>query len=149
LRSGTARRTIIGMNLTDELCERYVALWNEPDTERRRALIADLWAADGEQVLVPPQETRAAAAEMNMRALFEARGHRELMDRATDAYERFIASGEYAFRRRDDPERLRDVVKFRWEMVSNADGKVAGVGLEFLVLDAAGKIVSDYQFIEA
>jgi hypothetical protein len=46
----------------------------------------------------------------------------------SDAYERFIASGEYDFRRRDDAERLRDVVKFTWEMVSTHDGAVAGVG---------------------
>ena len=53
----------------------------------------------------------------------------------TDAHERFIAPGEYGFRRRDEAERLRDVVKFRWEMVSTADTSV-------------GPIRSDYQFIE-
>jgi hypothetical protein len=66
----------------------------------------------------------------------------------TDAHERFIAPGEYGFRRRDDAERLRDVVKFRWEMVSTADTSVAAVGLEFLVIDADGRVRSDYQFIE-
>lgn len=81
--------------------------------------------------------------------IFEVRGHRELDVRVTDAYERFIASGEYAFRRRDDAERLRDVIKFRWEMVSTEDGSVAGIGLEFLVIDAEGRIRRDYQFIES
>jgi hypothetical protein len=136
------------MSLTNELGDRYVAVWNEPDPDRRRALVADLWAPDGEHVLVPPQEVRETAAGMKMSSLFEVRGHRELADRVTDAYERFIASGQYAFRRRDDAERLRDVVKFRWEMVSTEDGSVAGVGLEFLVIDAKGRIRSDYQFIE-
>jgi hypothetical protein len=46
-------------------------------------------------------------------------------------------------------ERLRDVVKFRWKMVSTKDGAVAGLGLEFLVIDAEGRIRSDYQFIES
>jgi hypothetical protein len=45
--------------------------------------------------------------------------------------------------------RLRDVVKFRWEMVGKATGEVAGVGLEFLVLDEEGRIRTDYQFIES
>jgi hypothetical protein len=137
------------MNLANELGDRYVAVWNEGDPERRRALIAELWAPDGEHLLVPPQEVRQAAAGMKMSSMFVVRGHRELDARVTDAYERFIASGEYDFRRRDDAERLRDVVKFRWEMISSGGGSVAGVGLEFLVIDAEGRIRSDYQFIES
>jgi len=34
-------------------------------------------------------------------------------------------------------------------MVSNEDGSVAGVGLEFLVTDAEGRIRTDFQFIES
>jgi hypothetical protein len=137
------------MNLANELCDRYVAVWNEGDRERRRAMVAELWSADGEHLLVPPQDVRESAAGMRMASVFEVRGHRELEARITDAHERFIASGEYGFRRRDDAERLRDVVKFRWEMVSTEDGSVAGVGLEFLVIDAEGRIRTDYQFIES
>jgi hypothetical protein len=68
--------------------------------------------------------------------------------RATSAYERFIAGGDFTFRRRDDVERVADAVKFRWEMVS-ASGEVAGVGLEVLIVDGAGRIQRDYQFIES
>jgi hypothetical protein len=74
--------------------------------------------------------------------------HAALEARATSAYEQFIAPGEFSFRRRDDVQRLADVVKFRWEMVSK-DGEVAGVGLEFLVLAPDGRIRRDYQFIES
>ena len=63
--------------------------------------------------------------------------------------ERLVSSGEQEFRRRDDAERLRDVIRCRWEMDSAADGSVAGVGLEFLVIDANGRICGDYQFIES
>lgn len=137
------------MNIANELGDRYVAVWNERDPERRRAMVAELWAPEGEHVLVPPQDVRQAAGEMKMSSVFEARGHRELDGRVTDAYERFVASGEYGFRRRDDAERLRDVVKLRWEMVSTADGSVVAVGLDFLMVDAEGRIRSDYQFIES
>ena len=30
-----------------ELAEKYVALWNEPDDERRGRMIAELWTEDG------------------------------------------------------------------------------------------------------
>jgi hypothetical protein len=68
--------------------------------------------------------------------------------RATSAYEQFVAPGEFSFRRRENVERVADVVKFNWEMVSK-DGQVAGVGLGFLVLAPDGRIRRDYQFIES
>jgi hypothetical protein len=52
------------------------------------------------------------------------------------------------FRARDDGARVGDAVKFRWEMVTSS-GEVAGVGLEFVLLDADGRIGTDYQFIES
>jgi hypothetical protein len=136
------------MSFADEMCDRYVAVWNEPDPERRRAMVTELWAPDGEHVLAPPREVTELAAGMKMSSAFEVRGHRELEDRVADAHERFIASGEYEFRRRGDAERLRDVIKFRWEMVATQDRSLAGVGLEFLMTDAEGRILRDYQFIE-
>jgi hypothetical protein len=90
------------MNFADELGDRYVAVWNERDPGRRRAMVAELSAPDGEHLLVPPQEVRQAAAGMKMSRVFEVRGHRELDARVTDAHERFIIPGEYEFRRRDD-----------------------------------------------
>ena len=45
-----------------QLVDRYVALWNEPDPDIRRHAIRELWAPDGFQVLVdPPEEVRDAA----------------------------------------------------------------------------------------
>jgi hypothetical protein len=51
-------------------------------------------------------------------------------------------------RPRQNAKRLDDVVTFNWEMVTTADGEVAGVGLDF-VLGADGRIRIDYQFIES
>jgi hypothetical protein len=133
-----------------DLADRYVALWNEPDPDRRRAAIAELWTEDGAHILQPPQEIREIAARpgIGLTAMLEARGHAALFARATSAHEEFIATGEFSFRRRDNVERVADVVKFNWEMVSK-DGEVAGVGLEFLVLAPDGRIRRDYQFIES
>ncbi|WP_327001702.1 hypothetical protein OHA72_42245 [Dactylosporangium sp. NBC_01737] len=132
-------------NLTD----RYVAVWGEPDADRRRAAVRELWSDDAVHVLQAPQELRQAAAGLGFdRLVLEARGHAELESRVARAYHEFVAPGTYVFRARGDADRLRDVVKFRWEMVPRDGGAPAGSGLEILVLGADGRIVGDYQFIE-
>lgn len=131
------------------LPDRYVAVWSEPDAERRRAAIRGLWSADAVHVLQPPQEMRQAAEGLGFdRLVLEARGHDALELRVTRAYEKFVAPGTFVFRSRGDADRLHDVVKFSWEMVPRSGGDVASIGLEILVLGADGRIVSDDQFIE-
>lgn len=132
-----------------ELVDRYVAVWSEPDAERRRTAIAELWSEDGVQLLQPPQEVLKTAAGLGLTPTLKARGHDELEVRVTRSYEEFIAPGEFVFRARDNAARLGNVVKFNWEMVTKGGGEVAGVGLEVLVLDDDGRIRIDYQFIEA
>jgi hypothetical protein len=46
----------------EQLADRYMALWNEPDADRRRQMIAELWTEDGSPILQPPQEMRENAA---------------------------------------------------------------------------------------
>jgi hypothetical protein len=133
-----------------DLAEKYVALWNEPDADRRRRIIAELWSEDGRHILQPPQELRAIAARpgLAMTAILEGRGHQEIEARAASAYEHWVGSEGLSFRGRDDAERLGDVVKLHWEAVAK-DGEVAAVGLSFLVLAANGRIERDYTFIVA
>ena len=132
------------------LADRYVALWNEPDPDRRRWVIAELWTEDGSQILQPPQEIREMAASpgIGMAATLEARGYAELEARAATSYEQWVGSDGLSFRRRDDVDRLHDVVKFHWEAVSQ-DGQVTAVGLVFLILATDGRIRRDYVFIES
>ena len=131
-----------------ELVDRYVAVWNEADAERRRKAVRELWTEDGVQLLEPPQEVRQTAATLGMTPTLEARGHDALEVRVTRSYEDFIAPGEFIFRARDNAARLNDVVKFNWEMVRTSDGTVAAVGLEIFLLDEDGRIRIDHQFIE-
>ncbi|MEU9202185.1 hypothetical protein [Streptomyces sp. NPDC048332] len=131
------------------LTDRYVAVWNEPDAERRRVAVRELWSADAVHVLQPPQELRETAAGLGFeRFVLEARGHDALDFRVTRAYEEFVAPGTFVFRSRSHPVRLHDLVRFNWEMASRDGDAVAGVGLEVLMLGPDGRIVSDYQFIE-
>jgi hypothetical protein len=132
------------------IAERYVALWNEPEADRRRRMIAELWAEDGRHVLQPPREIRAIAAQpgIGSTAILQARGHQEIAARATSAYEHWVGSEGLTFRGRDDADRLDDVVKLHWEAVA-ADGSVSAVGLSILLVAGDGRIERDYTFIVA
>jgi hypothetical protein len=137
------------MQLPDELVDRYVAMWNEPDPETRRTMVRELWAAEGTQILQPPRELLEQAARVGfVNPVLEARGHQELEARVTRAYEDFVAPGQFCFRRRGDATRVGEVVKFAWEMAPVAGGDPVGVGLEFVILDPYERIRADYQFIE-
>ncbi|GAB2572121.1 hypothetical protein [Kribbella endophytica] len=132
---------------THELITRYVAVWGEPDPRRRRAAIQDLWAEGGRHLLHPPEEVRAAAAGLGFATSeLAARGREAIELRVARSHDEFVADGKYIFRAVGDAARLEDVVKFRWEMESVADGEVVGGGLEILLLDADDRIVADYQF---
>jgi len=133
----------------EQLAGRYMALWNEPDADRRRRMIVELWTEDGSQILQPPREMREIAASrgIGLAATLEARGHSELEARATASYEHWVGSEGLSFRGRDDAERLGDVVKFQWDAVTN-DGKTAAVGLNVLFLAADGRIERNYTFVD-
>ena len=133
-----------------ELAEKYIALWNEADADRRRRMIAELWAEGGTHILQPPQEIREIAAQpgIAMTAILEAQGYEAIEARAAGVYEHWVGSEGLSFRGRDDADRLGDVVKLHWEAVAK-DGTVFAVGLSFLVLAAHGRIERDYTFIVA
>ncbi|MEV4019615.1 hypothetical protein AB0J35_54950 [Nonomuraea angiospora] len=130
--------------------DRYVAQWNEPDPAARAALIREVWALDGVQVLVdPPQEIREAAARLAFPVPpLEVRGHDALNARVTRAYEMFVASGEHVFESAEEASLLLPhVLSIRWSMVSTHTGQAVGGGLDILTLDSDGRIRTDHQFI--
>ncbi|WP_216913668.1 hypothetical protein [Nocardia noduli] len=132
----------------DTLAQRYLAQWNEPDPRLRRALIRDLWAIDGAQVLVdPPQAMREAAAALAFPIPpLEVRGHDAVERRVTRAYEMFVEPG-HRFAARGSVARLAaNLVGFGWAMV-DADGAVVGGGYDVIALDDEGRIRLDQQYI--
>lgn len=134
------------MTNPNELADRYVAIFNEPDPERRHAAVRALWSEGGVQVLNPPREVREAAATLAMSPIFESRGHAELEARVTRAYEQFNA--KYEFRRSGEAARLQDVLTFRWEAVLRDSGEPDGAGRHVFMLDPDGRIRLDYLFVE-
>ena len=79
----------------------------EPDGDRRRRAIGELWSEDAIHLLQPTQEVYEAADERAVNPTWQVRGHDELEARVTKAYEDFVASGQMSFRIRDARETPR------------------------------------------
>ncbi|MEU1367990.1 nuclear transport factor 2 family protein [Streptomyces sp. NPDC005803] len=114
------------------LARRYIALWNEPDPVVRHALVDELFAPDCAH-FTPSREVRGRAA---------------MVARVADAHDRWVAPGSHRFRAVPDADGHHGTVRFHWEMVEVATGTAVSVGFDFLVLDAAGLIAGDHQFID-
>jgi hypothetical protein len=115
----------------NELVDRYVAVWNQPDAELRRRGIAELWTEDG----------------MHLTPSLEARGYEAIETRVAGAYQRFVEVGGYLFRATANTvDGHHNVVRFNWEMVPATGGAVEAAGFDFLILGDDGRIRYDYQF---
>ncbi|MEK2490963.1 hypothetical protein WN990_15515 [Kitasatospora purpeofusca] len=147
--NGTGSSTGVGTGTgtAQGIADRYVALWNEPDPERRRRAVEELWAPGGVHLLQPPEDMRERAAELGFAdTVLEARGHDALERRVARAHEEFVAGGGYAFREQGGAIRVGDAVKLSWVMVRPGEEEVLGGGVEVLVLDENDRITADYQF---
>jgi hypothetical protein len=121
------------MSSLETLGKRYVDVWNETDEEKRRKAIADLWVPDG----------------VHFVKTMEARGYDELEKRVIGSHVKNVKERGNCFRAVNDLQILGNAVKFTWEMVPQGGDKVLAVGLEFLIVDDNGKVLTDYQFIIA
>ncbi|MBV9539409.1 MAG: nuclear transport factor 2 family protein [Acidisphaera sp.] len=113
------------------LADRYAALWNETDTERRRAEIRELWTPSGEHYV-------------NAR---EVRGYAALEERVTGSHHKNVRDNGNRFRAVQDARALRDIVFFHWEMLPADREEVTASGMIILRVDAEGRILVDYQFV--
>nr|BBH87922.1 hypothetical protein KTC_26730 [Thermosporothrix sp. COM3] len=116
--------------MSNQLVNRYVAVWNESDAELRRKAIAELWVEDGAHIY----SQRACS------------GYDALEERIAEAYEEFVKKGGFVFRLSSEVESHHDAVKFTWEMVPAGGGAAVASGFDFLLLSDDGRIRFDYQF---
>jgi hypothetical protein len=116
----------------NELADRYVCLWNEPDPLARRRMVDELFAADGTHV-----DQRADVTGRDAIADLIARRHRRL-----------VLTGGFAFRSRRNADGFRNVVRFNWELLPAGTDAVRAVGLDLLTLNDDGQIRMDYQFMQ-
>jgi hypothetical protein len=122
----------VEMESAQQLADRYVAVWNETDEERRRRSIPELWIAEGEHY--------AGAREV--------RGYAALEERIRGSHEKNVRDGGHRFRAVKDAQALHDAVTFHWEMAPAESEQVAASGFIFLLVDAQGRIRVDYQFFD-
>jgi hypothetical protein len=150
--AGSVMAMITDISLTPvvDLVEQWVALWHEPSSDTRRALIERVWATDGTHVLTPPEAVRDEATRVGFpNATLTARGHDELYARVTRAYDEFDAPGTMRFTLRERPRLLGDLLTFAWHAVEPGDGSpLGGGGTEVCILTPEGRIATDYQLID-
>lgn len=115
--------------IVTEIANRYLAVWSEPDPAARRAAVASLWAPDGVEFVDGGTQFR---------------GHDGLDARVRGAYEKFVASGDYAVTSAGDAVRHGDIVTFTVQLTA-PDGEVAWASRVFLLLGGDGLIREDYQ----
>lgn len=115
----------------DQIVQHYVAVWSESDAAARKRAVAELWAPDGVEFVEGAQ----------------FRGHDGLVDRVSEAYGLFVASGEYHITDDNHVTVHDDVVMFTIQLTYAKGpqvGEVAWAARVFLVLDD-GRIVQDYH----
>jgi hypothetical protein len=120
------------MNSHHDIAQRYLAIWNEGDAARRRARIAELWAAD------------ARYAD----PLMAGEGH--------DGIEAMIAAAQAQFGKQfpghrfslvGTPDRHGGNLRFSWSLAPEGGAPVAH-GTDFATLDAEGKLTCVTGFLD-
>ena len=126
-----------------------MAVWNEPDAERRRAAVRELWTADASTSSSRRRRCGRPPAPRLRPLVLEARGHDALEARVTRAYQEFVARAPSCSAPPATPigSATWSSSAGRWCPATAATWP--GRGLEVLVLDADGRIAADYQFIES
>ena len=119
-------------NEIDQFTARYIAVWNEPDAATRKAAVAGLWSADAR-----------ACTGAN-----EYVGVDAITQRVATAYEKFVLGQGCIFRQLGSTDAHHDGVRISWEMVPASGGNAVSGGTQFLLLDRAGRVRSDHQFID-
>lgn len=112
-----------------ELVDRYFAAWNETDTSRRRALIAQTWAEDASYV----------------DPLMTGKGHDGIDAMIGAVHERFP---QHEFRLNAAVDGFGNYVRFSWDLVAPG-GEAIVKGSDFGVVDAAGRFKSVTGFLDS
>jgi len=112
-----------------EIVEKYLAAWNETDPAKRRALVDEVWAADGSYT-DPLADVRGRDAVDGLIGAVQAQfpGFVFTLGGAVDAH--------------------HDQVRFTWELGPAGAAEAPVVGFDVAVLDGAGQIGSVYGFLD-
>lgn len=115
------------MSNATEIANRYIALWNETDSGKRRALIDKAWTEDANYV----------------DPLMKGEGHAGIDAMIAGVQQRF-AGGRFTLR--GTPEGHNDRVRFSWSL-ANGDAPIAH-GTDFAVVTADGRLKAVTGFLD-
>ena len=111
-----------------QLIDRYIAMWNETDAERRRALIAQTWTDTASYVDPVMQGEGQAGIDAMVRGVHDRfPGHR--------------------FRLTSDPDAHHDRVRFSWELAPEGGAPVVS-GTDFAVVSAGSGLQTVTGFFD-
>ena len=114
---------------TSELVTGYFAMWNEPDADARRAVVADTWTEDG--TYVDP--------------MFDTKGHAELAGMA-DAVRQQFPGHEFTLTSAVDAH--HDRLRWTWALAPVGGGDPVATGLDVgVVVD--GRLWHVTGFVDA
>src|SRR5262249_6226592 len=116
------------MTNVKDLVERYFAMWNETDAERRRELIAATFTEDA-RYLDP---------------MLEGEGRQGIDAMVAAVHQRFPG---YSFRRTSEIDQHHDRLRFSWELAPAA-GPVFADGVDFGVMTPDGRLAAITGFID-
>ncbi|MEW6736741.1 MAG: nuclear transport factor 2 family protein [Acidobacteriota bacterium] len=114
-------------NIT-ELVDRYVSMWNETDTKRRRNLIAEIWTETASYI----------------DPILQAEGFTGIDAMVQGFQERFPG---YRFRRTSEVDAHNNRIRFKWELAP-IDGPIFAAGTDFGVVTANNRLQTITGFID-
>jgi hypothetical protein len=116
-------------NTITSVVDTYIEAWNEPDAERRVALVAETFTDDARYLdpLMSGEGVDGIAAMIGA-AQSQFPGHRF----------------ELSF----GPDTHNDVVRFAWTLRSEASGAAVAGGVDFATVDADGRLRNVTGFLE-
>jgi hypothetical protein len=112
-----------------ELANRYLAVWNEADTERRRAAIAELWTEDGGY-------TDPVAA---------VKGHDGIEAVISGAREQFPG---FVFSLLGAVDGHHDMARFQWGLALEGSAEPVVIGFDVAVLAEDGRLRDVLGFLD-
>jgi hypothetical protein len=113
----------------NEIVDRWVRVWHEPDPDARRKAVAELWTED--------------ATELVSSTTFH--GHDALTERVGGAYQEFVAPGEYVFVSAGDVAGHHDMIVFTCHMLPAGGDEILWQARVVLQLAPDGRIRREDQ----
>jgi len=117
------------MSAVSTVVETYIAMWNEGDAERRRALVAQTFADDA--TYLDPH--------------FSGDGPAGIDAMVAGVQEQFPG---HRFELATEPDVHHDRVRFTWNLVSEESGAAVYVGTDFGTLAGDGRLRDVTGFLE-